>query len=86
MTEYSPLTAEKFYKHLIANKIILKRADIESIVKEVEKEYPQESDVVRIQKAYEKVEILYNKVHPLREAKTLYAGKWNGADQRKTTA
>ncbi len=86
MTEYSPLTAEKFYQKLISDKIILRREDIGAIVKEVEAEYPRESEIVRLQKAYEKVEVLYKKVDSIRRARTPYTGQWNGVDQRRTTA
>lgn len=83
MDNYSTLTVQRFHERLVASNILLRKSDIENIVKDVKTSHPSTSDIIRYQVAYEKAADLFYRVIPLRKMEAAYSGSWNGVEQRK---
>ena len=91
MTNYSPLTVQKFHSYLHSKDIRLRLSDMDEILKEAESEVQKEmrtghlrerSEPVLYQFAYEPA---LKKLAEVNEQRRLYAannGSWNGIDRR----
>lgn len=92
MTEYAPLTVDRFHKYLIANNIRLRLSDMEEILRKADEEMgsdirkgnlQEKSEPVLYQYAYEPA---LKKLAEVNEARIKYAtqhGPWNGIDRRR---
>jgi hypothetical protein len=83
MVEYASMTVENFYKKLLASSIFLRKRDIEGIVAKVLEEFPNGSELVRFQIAYERAAQLHQQVAPMRNRPAAYTGAWDGVEHRR---
>jgi hypothetical protein len=91
MTEYTPLTVERFHRYLIGNNICLRLSDMEEILRKAEQDVQIEikrgnlkskSEPVLYQFAYEPA---LAKLSEVNEQRILYAAKhgtWSGEERR----